>query len=97
MEKCLKIRFSNGDIFYVPTRIIAENRANSYSSVDGYDEGSNEWEKEVEYAMDAEFEIEDWVKNNMDWADLEPYARKIEVEEDFDYSDDWPDAEIELC
>jgi hypothetical protein len=96
MEQSLKIQFANGEIFYVPTRIIAENRANSYCSIDGYDEGSSEWEAEVEFAMDSEFEIEDWVKNNMNWSDLEPYARKADPD-DFDYENGWMDAEIEIC
>jgi len=94
MEK-LRVKFSNGDIFEVPARIIAENRADYYADLDGYDSGSNEWEAEVQNGLDNDFEIEDWVQNNMNWEDLEPYAEKINGD-DFDYSEEFSDAEFEI-
>jgi hypothetical protein len=96
MEKCIKIQFPNGDIFYVPSTVIAENRANYYSSVDGYEIGSNEWQEEVNYALNTEYEIEDWLRNNMNWNDLEPYAKEEEEYEEIDYEEKFPDAEIEI-
>lgn len=95
-EKYLKVRFANGDLFAIPARIIAENRANYYADLDGYDLGSNEWEAEVITALKEEFEIEDWAGNNMDWKDLEPYAQRINENIEFDYNDQYPDADIEL-
>lgn len=95
MEKILKIRFSNGELFTVPARIIAENRAEYYSSIDGYDKGSNEWEAEVQNALNDEFILQDWIGNDMDWSDIEPYVQKLDDEE-FDYEDEWSEAEIEM-
>jgi len=95
-EKCLKVRFANGDLFAIPARIIAENRANYYADLDGYELNSNEWAAEVITALNDEFEIEDWAGNNMDWKDLEPYAQRIDEDVEFDYDDEWPDADIEL-
>ena len=97
MEKCLKIRFSNGDLFAISTRIIAEDRAKYYATIDGYDKGSYEWESEVQYALNDVFELKDWMSNNMDWSDLEPYARKVEDAGDLDYEENWTEAEINLC
>lgn len=94
-DKCLKVRFSNGDLFAVPARVIAENRANYYAELDGYELNSNEWEAEVLTALNDEYEIEDWAGNNMNWDELSPYAVKINIEE-FDYDEEWPDADIEL-
>jgi hypothetical protein len=94
-EKCLKVRFSNGDLFVVPGRIIAENRANYYANLDGYDLNSNEWEAEVITALNDELEIEDWAANEMNWSELEPYAVQIDTGE-FDYDDEWSDADIEF-
>ena len=91
----LKIRFSNGDLFAIPARVVAENRADYYADLDGYDIGSNEWEAEILSALNNEFEIEDWAGNSMDWKDLEPYAKKMSIEE-FDYEEEWPDADLEF-
>lgn len=96
MEKYLKIRFPNGDLFVIPARIIADNRAKYYSTIDGYDKGSIEWEEEIQNALNDEFEIYDWAGNNMNWADLVPYAKKIEDLSDYDYEDEWSEAKIEI-
>jgi len=97
MEKCLKVRFPNGDMFKIPARVIAENRADYYADLDGYEKESNEWEAEVQNALNEEFEIYDWAGNNMDWEDLVPYAKRIEDLTDMDYSEEWPDADLEIC
>ena len=57
MEKRLRIKFSNGDIFTIPARIIAENRAEYYADIDGYEKGSNEWNAEVQNTLDDNYEI----------------------------------------
>jgi hypothetical protein len=93
VEKILRVKFSNGDEFSIPTRIIAENRANYYSEVDGYEKESNEWEQEVQYAMNDEYEIEDWAANNMNWDELEPFATLLDKSEEFDYEDEWGEAD----
>lgn len=95
-NKYLKVRFANGDLFEVPARVIAENRANYYADLDGYDLNSNEWEAEIISALNDDFEIEDWAANNMEWRELEPYAKRIDSDEEFDYEDGWTDADVEL-
>lgn len=80
MEKYLKIKCSDGKLFIIPALVVAEDRANYYSKIDGYDIESNEWQNEIKYAMDDEYELKDWIKGNMNWEDLKPYAKKIEEE-----------------
>jgi hypothetical protein len=92
MEKILRVKFSNGDEFGIPVRVIAEHRANDYAETDGYEKESNEWEQEVQYAMNDEYEIEDWAANNMNWSELEPFATLLD-KSDFDYEDQWGDAD----
>ena len=92
MEKILRVKFSNGDEFGIPVRVIAENRADYYADIDGYDKESNEWEQEVQNAINSEYDIEDWAANNMNWSELEPYAEPLD-KSDIDYEDDWGDAD----
>lgn len=97
MEKYLKIKCTDGGLFIVPTLVIAENRANYYSKIDGYEIESNEWQNEIEYAMNDEYELKDWIQENMNWTDLEPFAKEFEEENsELDYQNDFSDIEIEL-
>jgi hypothetical protein len=76
-EKKLIIKFNKGMTYEVPAQIIAEDRAKYYATVDGYELDSQEWLDEVNAALDDDFMIFDWVENNMNWSDLEPYATRI--------------------
>jgi len=67
----------NGREYRVFVRHIAEHRTKYYSGVDGYKEGSVEWKEEFDYSMER-FEVQDWYYNNMDFADIQQYAKLIE-------------------
>jgi hypothetical protein len=95
-DRNIKIRFPNGEIFYISGIVIAESRANYYSDIDDYEIGSSEWDAEVQFALNSEFELEDWMRNNMNWSDIEPHARKEEAEEEIDYDSLYFDADIEI-
>ena len=87
-EKKLIIKFHKGINYEIPARIIAEQRAQYYASIDGYDLDSQEYLDEMNYALEDEFEIFDWVQNNMNWQDLKSYAIRIE-DELFDPEKEW--------
>jgi len=87
-EKRLIIKFTKGVTYVVPARMIAEDRARYYASVDGYEEDSQEFLDEVNATLDDEFMILDWVENNMNWCDLEPYAVKL-GEDILDLEEEW--------
>ena len=98
MEKCLKIRFPNGDIFKVPASVIAKDRANYYADIDGYEIDSNDWLNEFELAMNDEFELKDWLAGNMDWCDLEPHATKVDEKgTETYYENNFSEAKLEMC
>lgn len=64
----------DGTVWDMDARIIAEDRASHYAvRVDGYKPDSPEWQAEVEYALKHPDELEDWAKNNMDWADMQAH------------------------
>jgi len=76
VKKYIQIKSPEGDVFYISARIIAEHRANYYSTIDGYEIGSNEWQNEVNYALNSEYEIEDWLNENISWEEIKPYIKK---------------------
>ena len=97
-EKCLKIRFPNGDLYTVPARIIARDRADYYAKIDGYEIADNDWVREFDYAMEDEFELKDWLAGNMDWCDLEPHATKVDEKgSETYYEDHLGEAELKMC
>lgn len=88
-EKLLTIKFHRGVVYTVPTQIIAEDRAKYYAGIDGYELDSQEYLDEVNHALEDEFEIFDWVQNNMNWTDdLQPYAEQVEMSS-IDLEDEW--------
>jgi hypothetical protein len=93
------ITFSNGDRFRLPKRAVAEPRAEYYASVDHDDPNSNEWQqtfnREVKFALKEDYELKDWLKNNMNWSDIEDEAEKVDSK-DVDYADEFLDAEVEV-
>jgi hypothetical protein len=87
-EKKLIIKFHKGVTYEVPAFVIAESRANYYAEVDGYERDSQEYLDEINHALEDEFEIFDWVQNNMNWSDLKPYAERVE-DDPFDAEEEW--------
>jgi hypothetical protein len=94
MKDYLRIKFPNGDKFNVPTRIVAINRANYYAKKEDTPQGSTSWEKLLTESHDKD-ELLDWVENNMDWLDLQPYAERVDEDEP-DYSDMFHKAKFKL-
>jgi len=92
--KRLKVTFSNGEIFYIPAMIIAEDRAKYHAKLDS-ERGDGEYDEvyklEIEYALSDTFEIIDWANNNMNWSDLVEHARLIDTIP-ADYEREWSNA-----
>lgn len=89
------ITMVDGSKWSVPVRIIAENRAEFFSS---------EFQGDIQKSLDEdtwpifteETAIEDWLFNNMDWKDVKDHATKIQEPHGIDYEARWLDAEGEL-
>lgn len=75
MSAFVSIEFPNGDRYLVPAIVVATHRTQYYSGQDGFEEGSEEWEHELNEALNPS-ELYDWIQNNMDWSDLEKDAIK---------------------
>lgn len=90
------IKFKNGENYEIPALVIAENRAKYYAEVDGYDLESQEYYDEIDFTLSDQYEIMDWMHNNMDWVDLEDYAVLVEVEkEEIDRDKEWCKGNIQ--
>jgi len=87
-EKFLIVKFHKGVTYKIPAAFIAADRAKYYADLDGYDLDSQEYLDELNRALEDEFELFDWVQNNMNWSDLKDAA--IRTEDDlFDAEEEW--------
>lgn len=97
MSKFIRVFFSNGEVYDVPAEIIARERTNYYAiEVDGHEENSPEWKEEFEFSMSSSYELEDYMSNNMNWSDIKDKAILVEEESEFDYDQDFINAEKEI-
>jgi len=87
-EKFLIVKFHKGINYKIPAGVIAADRAKYYTVLDGYEEGSQEYIDELNRSLEDEFELFDWVQNNMNWSDLKDIAIRIEDDE-FDANEEW--------
>jgi hypothetical protein len=72
--KYLIIKMPDGAQFKVPRHIVAEARAFHYEvEIDGKSPTSPEVQAAIESYEDHD--LFDWANNNMNWEDLEPYAK----------------------
>lgn len=84
-------------VYRVPAIHVARSRADHYAvKVDGLPPDSIGYWKEVEYALSDEYELTDWMQNNMNWCDLEPFAVLVVTpkQEVPDYNENWSSAQF---
>lgn len=93
MSKMLRIAMEDGSVWEADAEPIARDRANYYTVKDGFEVGSDEWQREYDYTLNDEDELIDWAKNNMEWGDLKAVMVR---EPQPAYSQGWLDANIEL-
>jgi len=90
-EKFLIVKFHRGITYKIPAIYIARDRADYYKELDGYEEDSQEYLDELNRALDDEFELFDWVQNNMNWSDLKDVAIRTE-DDPFDAEEEWQEG-----
>jgi len=81
--KYIVIDFPEGERYAVSARFVAEERALYYAKKDHPDDKDKRIDcflDEREYALNNELELYDWVRNNMNWGDLEDEAIRLERE-----------------
>ena len=96
--KYIKILFSNGHKFKIPAGIVANSRAKYYATHDEgelTDSNKEAWNKtyyqEAQNTLNDDFEIVDWLWNNMNWEDVVDQAKRIiePIDNEYDYAEHW--------
>lgn len=71
MENKYITYWSENRQFGIPAILIAEHRADYYAvDVDRHEKGSQGWKEEVDYALNDDYELKDWLLNNCDPKDF---------------------------
>lgn len=96
--KFLRVEMPDGSKWDVPCEVIARKRTEYYAGVDGFKEGSREWEEEFKRSMD-DYELEDWASNNMNWEDVQSIARKVAdlPPPEVDYQEGWVNGDNRIA
>lgn len=72
--KWIQVTFSNGETWEIPASVVAEDRTSYYTKKDGLSPADSN----AEYRQSMEdYELIDWACNNMNWEDVEGYAKLI--------------------
>jgi hypothetical protein len=86
----IRAEFGNGEEWEFPAQAVADSRDASYAHEEEDTIGSIR-----EGGLDNS-DLIDWLKNNMNWGDVAPYARKVEEPPALDLEEGWCDAECEV-
>lgn len=90
--KVITINTPDGQ-YQLPLIKVAEDRAEFYADKDGFEVGSMEWDEEIEFVMNDNYEGLDWLLNNSDFEDWEHALTKVSdevktLDEDFWFESD---------
>lgn len=90
---------SDGAIYDIPADIIAEHRAGYFDNNSAekltYHASSIQprlYSTEKEFALSNDEILIEWATTKMKWKEIEPYAKKVESEDD-NYEKEWATAE----
>lgn len=92
MKKYYQFTTSTGDVWRVPTMVIAKNRATYYAKKQKIDIEESLRNDTIPFFESDDFEIEDWARNNMDWSDVENHAEKLKSKGP-DMQEEWVNPE----
>jgi len=96
MSRKIEITFSNGRVYSIPAKIVAEHRADYYATKFEGEEGTYDeiFEKEM-WALDDDNELVIWLSNNMNWEDVKDEAKEQRIKE-IDKSKEFTNADKEI-
>jgi hypothetical protein len=83
-NKFLRVSMHDGSVWDVPCLIIAMARADHY-----YVRNDPEHDAEYEHCLNNTTELFEWAANNMNWREVESYARLVRAPVDCNYEDGW--------
>jgi hypothetical protein len=99
--KHIQITFPNGEVWQVPAEVVAKDRAEFYSQLD-FERGhasskEDAYVEELNYALNDPVELIDYLRNNMDWSDVQAHAVRVPVAQNaYDYGEAFDDARFEV-
>ena len=86
-----RVTFDNGEAWEVPVQCIVDSRDENYAG-DKEDTAGSVGDGSLD-----PYDITDWAANNMNWSDVEDYARKVETKpKPPDWEDGWMNGEKEI-
>lgn len=91
-QKAIVIEMPDHSKWIVAAECVAHDRASHYADDTPYDQTFAE-------TMADESELLDWAANNMNWSDIEPFAREYRKQpetSDDDFQDGWCNGEKEV-
>lgn len=90
--KFIEFQFSDGT-WRIPAHIIARDRASYYAEHDtgatAGDDFQEAYQQEFTYTMGDDYELTDWLRNNMNWEDVERDAFKVKEAPTVPYAKQW--------
>lgn len=90
----LFVDMSDGTQWKIPVKVIIDSHAEYYASVDNIS-FEHARENTLEFFNEDRFEIKDWAQNNMNWFDVEPFAKKVETLKTTSYEEEWTNIDDE--
>ena len=84
----LQVEMEDGSCWNVPVLKIADNRAKHYSDLMTTNDLSL-YVHEMTVTLEDEEILIDWAEGNMDWKDVEGYAKQVRAPSSTDYQEGW--------
>ena len=93
-QKSYRITMEDGSVWAVPVKPIALSHATYYAGVDKISVEES-MDLTVELFLNDDYEIEDWAKNNMYWAEVADSAKCVQPAS-IDFEEGWVNGEAEV-
>jgi hypothetical protein len=90
-KRCIIFDAKDGSRWAVAGEVIAHNRAKYYAE----DDPDTTYEAEFEHTLTDRYELTDWLGNNMNWDDVEPYAVCVRPARPLLFSEVFADGETQ--
>ena len=91
-QKYLRVTMPDGRRWDIPALFIAQHRAKAIVETDP----ETNFDAEVKFALNDEYEIQDWAANNMNWKDVELQVQMVNEDITADYQEGWVNGNKEI-
>lgn len=91
-QKYLRVTMPDKSKWDIPALLIAQHRAKAIIETDI----ETSFDAEVKFALEDEYEIQDWAANNMNWKDVVLQAQKVIEPDSVNYQEGWINGDQEI-